>query len=343
MSELDFGAISAQVTEFLGQPNAEGATPSFTREDSPVAPPASAAPPAAPVPGQVASGNPAPVEDLIEVQFKDGRTEKLSRQQIADGVLMQRDYTKKTQELAEHRKQLEPIATAYQQLTQEQQDIQALFKDPQLLAQFINQTYGTQFSQILAQLNQPNPLTGVQNDDVITAQQAAAIAREQTTQHVAAVQQRLQELEQRFEAKTQAAVQAGMQQLETSQSVAAQQKVLDAHLTGLFEAHPILGSIPEMEDVIRFRVISRAPSSPEEAQKMLTEEATKQVKALETKFSELQKTAIAGKQKLATHGIEPPGGQGVQPEPRGFKTKDGGIDWKNLSASALQYMDNGKK
>lgn len=348
MADIDFGAIAAQIQQATSDGTVNTPPSGGTPASAPAAPsaPASAAP-AAPAPGQAASGNPNPAEDLIEVQFKDGRVEKIARADLPNAVLMQRDYTKKTQELAEQRKQFEPIAQAYQELTAERQQVAQLFQNPQLLAQFIQKQYGPQFVQALQALNQPDPLAAVNSDDVVTAQQAALIAQRQAEQQanalVEVVQQRLQELEQRFTEKTNVSVQAGMKQLEDSQEIAAQMKVFDAHVANLLNEHPILQAMPEMEDAIRFRVIQREPSSPEEAKKFLTEEVERQAKAFESKFTELQKQAIAGKAKLTSHGIEPPGGQGVQPEPKNYKTPKGETDWKSLAGSATDYLNQFRK
>lgn len=339
MSEVDFGAIAAQVTQAMN----DGTTSTPPAGGTPESAPAAAAAPAASPDGQAASGNPNPAEDLIEVQFSDGRVEKIARKDLPNAILMQRDYTKKTQELAEHRKQFEPIAQAYQQLAAERQQVSQLFQNPQLLAQFINSQYGPQFVQALQAMNQPDPLAAVQGGDVVTAEQAAIIAQRQAEAQanalVQAVQGRLQELEQRFEQKTAASVQQGVTQLEQSQAIAAQMKVLDAHVANIFTENPILSAVPEMEDAIRFRVIQRNPSDEKEAMKMLTEEAQKQVKALETKFTELQKQSVANKQRLTSHGVEPPGGQGVQPEPKSYTKKDGSLDWKSLGSSAADYLN----
>jgi hypothetical protein len=285
---------------------------------------------------------PSPAEDLIEIEFPDGRREQLTRQQIRDGYLRQQDYTRKTQEIAEHRKQLAPIAEAYQQLATEREQIGQLFQNPQLLAQWAAQNYGPQYAQLVQQALTGQMPAGASPDDIVTAQQAALIAQQQAAVYAQQLEQRVNTLQQQLEGRTQQIVQKGIQELETSQEVAKQSQVIDAHITSLFNQHPILSAVPEMEDALRFRVFSREPQTADEALRFFTEEADRQAKVLESKFNEINKRVVVEKTKLATHGIEPPGGAGVQPEPRQFRTKNGDIDWKGLSGAATDFMNQRK-
>lgn len=344
MPDVDFGAIGAQVQAHL-EAGGDGTTstnaPDASGTSAPSATP-TPVPSAQPAQGQQAAGTPAPsAEDLIEVQFPDGRTETIARKDLPNAILMHRDYTQKTQKLAEREKQFQPILSAAQQLAAEREQISQLFNNPQQLAKFAQETYGAEFAKLFAP--QGPGLQGVAPDDIITAQQAAEIADVRTQAYINQLQQRLQELEGKFEAKTKAVVEKGIQELTDSQQIAAHQKVLDAHVQSLFEANPLLKAVPEMEDALRFRVYNRNPQSEAEAMKMLTEEADKQAKALQRQFEDLNKQALAGKAKLSTHGVEPPGGVGVQPEPQSFKKKDGSIDWNALSGAATEFVKNSRR
>jgi hypothetical protein len=345
MPDVDFGAIGAQVEANLSS-GGDG-TNANVASATPSAPPQTATPSTPAAPQQTANGQqpvaaPSSAEDLIEVRFPDGRTETIARKDLPNAILMQRDYTQKTQRLAEREKQFQPILTAAQQLAQEREQITQLFSNPAALAQFAQEQYGAEFARLF-QPSDPNPIPGVAPDDIITAQQAAQIAEQRTQAYLSGLQQKLQQLESRFEGKTKEVVEQGIQQLKDSQEVATHQKALDAHVDSLFEAHPLLKAVPEMGDALRFRVFNRNPQTQEEAMKYLSEEAVRQEKALQREFENLNKAALAGKAKLASTGIEPPGGVGVQPEPQSFKKKDGSIDWKALSGAATDFVANSRR
>lgn len=344
MSEVDFGAIGAQVQAHLDSGGDGTTADASATQNAPVANATSPAAAAAPASGTPQAAAPNPADEVIEVTFSDGRVEQIARKDLPNAILMQRDYTQKTQKLAEMQRQMQPIAQAATQLAQEREQIAALFQNPQLLAKFAQETYGAEFAKLFTPQQQAAmQQQGLSPDDIITAQQASDIAEQRTQAYMQQMQARLHELESRFEQKTQRVVQQGIQELQDSQEIAAHQKVLDKHVDSLLDANPLLKAIPEMGDALRFRVFTRNPQTQEEAMRLLSEEADRQGKALEKQFEERQKQALAGKAKLTTHGTEPPGGVGVQPTPVEFKKKDGSIDWKALSGAAEAFVSNSRR
>lgn len=319
--ELDFGAISQQVSEYLAKPASEAAEAPAPQSDSPVEA-ATPAPAAAPDPGQADKPEP-----MVEVDFGNGKVEKLTAKQIKEGWLRQQDYTKKTQELAEHRRQLEPIAQAYQQAMQEREQIKELLQDPRALMYLLQQQMAAQGPML-----DPNePLTAGQAQQYLSTQAQA-------------LQQRIEQLEQKLvkgvdEARTLAGREA-QDLIETARHAES----INATIASVYQEHPVLQAVPEMEDLMRWRVAQRKPNTIEEATAAFKEVGAELAKSLTDKFVDLNKQQVVTQQKLVTHGIEPPGGSGPQPSPESFRDpKTGAVDWKKLSSAASSYMDSRKR
>jgi len=320
--ELDFGQISQQVSEYLKNPDSGTAETPTPASDSPVEA-ATPAPDGAPAP----AGQAPPPEPMVEVDFGNGKVEKLTAKQIKEGWLRQQDYTKKTQELAEHRKQLEPIATAYQKAMEEREQIKELLSDPRALMYLLQQ-------QVAAQGPVMDP------NEPITAGQAQQYLSAQAQQ----LQQRIEQLEQKLVKGVNETRQVAAQEAQDLIETARHAESINATISSIYEEHPVLQSVPEMEDLMRWRVAQRKPQTIEEANTAFKEVGAELAKAINDKFVALNKQQVVTQQKLVTHGIEPPGGAGPQPSPESFRDpKTGAVDWKKLSAAATSYMDSRKR
>lgn len=326
--EFDFSSISQQVAEHLSKAD------SGTSPDPAPAGSAGASGQPAPTPAPDAGGQPdassassaKPAPDAtVEVDFGDGRVEKLTPKQIKDGYLRQQDYTKKTQELATQRKQAEAVLGEYQKLSQERQEVISLLQNPQALMYLAQQQ--------LAASQGPN----FDPNAPASLGQAAELAQAQTAQLAQYVQQLEKAMDQRDQATRVEAAQMVKDQLEFVEY----SKSITGTLNKVWETHPVLKAVPEIEDVIRFRVAQLQPQSIEDTLQAFESVGADVAKQLGEKFSEVNKAQAIAKQKLATGGIEPPGGSGLPAsQPQSYRDpKTNSVDWNRLSDAARAYVE----
>lgn len=309
---LDLSAASAAAMEQLGGgDNSSASQTPPSQATQPGQPPTSAEEPA------------------VEVEFPDG-TRKLTPKEIRDGYLRQQDYTRKTQEIAEMRRQAEQVYRAYQQMAQEREQLQEFFQNEENVLRMVAQQYGPQAMQRLV-----NMLAGQQQqpelspDSPATVEQAARIAEVRARQ----LEAQIQELKQQFGQN----IDQRLAQLRNEQETVEYTKVLDPVVQKIFEENPILSAVEGMEEVIRFKVFKMQPQTVEEAVEAFNTVAKQQAEKLNQKYVELNKQQVVKRQKLVSQGIEPPGGAPPMPEARNFR-KGNDVDWKGISKQAEEYM-----
>ena len=309
---LDLSAASAQAMQQLGGESAQADTSNA---------PASGA--TAPVPGQPQA------EPVVEIEFPDGKR-ALTPKEIRDGYLRQQDYTRKTQEIAEMRKQAEQVYRAYQQMAQEREELQQFFSEEENVLKLVAQQYGPQAMQrLMTMLSGQQQQQQISPDSPATVEQAQRIAANQAQQ----MQRQLQDLQARLEQSQE----QKLAQLRYEQETTEYKKVIDPVVQNLFEENPILSAVDGMEEMIRFKVYQKNPQTVNEALEAFRSVAKEQVEKLNQKFNDLNKQSIVKKQKLLSQRIEPPGGAPPAPEAKRFK-KGNDVDWKAISAEADAYM-----
>lgn len=312
---LDLSAASAAAMEQLGAGNS----------------PAPETPSNVPNPGQP----PINEDPTVEVEFSPGKKEKVTLQQLKEwreNGLRQADYTKKTQETAEMRRQAEQVFRAYQQIAQEREELQEFFSNEENVLRLVAQQYGPQaMNKLISMLSGQNvQQQQVDPNSPATLAQAQAIASRQ----VQNLQQQIQQLQQQLGEN----VDQKLQALKYEQEVTEYKKVLDPIVHKIFDDHPILSAVDGMEEVIRYKVYKMDPQTVEETIDAFNKVAKEQVEKLTKKFSELNTHNALRKQQLTSAGLEPPGGSAPTPEPKRFK-KGNDIDWKAISASATEYLN----
>lgn len=290
--------------------------------------------PETPTPDATAQpGQPNVEEPTVEVELSPGKKEKLTVSQLKewrDSGLRQQDYTKKTQEIAEMRRQAEQVYRAYQQMAQEREQLREFFSNEENVLRLVAEQYGPQAMQRLMQTlagQQAQPQ--ITPDSPATVEQAQRIAEQQARALQAEMAKLQAQLEQTTEDK--------LNKLRYEQEVTEYKKVLDPVVQRIFEDNPILSAIDGMEEVIRFKVYQRNPQTPQEAIEAFNAVAKEQVERLNQKYNDLNKQRLVSKQKLVSQGIEPPGGQPPQPEAKKYR-KGNDVDWKAISADAEAYM-----
>lgn len=328
--DFDFSAASAQAKEyFASQQNSDSGSAPVSGGTSTPGGDSTNTPTPAPAPTGVQSAPPTtPTGSVVEVDFGDGRVEKLTPQQIRDGFLRQQDYTKKTQEVAAARRQAEQVLAQSQQFEQEKQQIKELLSNPQALMYLAQQHLAAQ---------QP----GFDPNAPASLGQAAQLAEMQSAQLAAQLQQMEHEVQQVKQDVRMAAAEEVKERLE----VARYTEQINGTLSKAFEKNPILKALPETEDVIRFRVAQLKPQTIEETVQAFERVSEEVAKAQIEHFDSLNKQQAIAKQKLVHGGIEPPGGAAAPaPGPTSFRdAATNTVDWKRLAASAAAYMEANRK
>ncbi len=315
--EIDFGAIGAQAKEMIDSSNS-GAT--ITSQE-PLAPPVPSAATTQlqpqsttpPISGSVAPSIESPAnEKLFELDLGNGKVEKLTETQLKDAYsngLRQQDYTRKTQELSRQRAEVEAV---YGQLQAIQRELQQRQQVPQ-------QQFQPQYQQPQVPLDPSQPMTIGQAQ--LLAQALAA---------------RVDEVEQGVGQRTTAAQQAAQSYVEDRLAVMNYSEAINGTLGEIYQSSPVLKALPEIEDIIRFRVAQLEPESLEQTQAAFKSVAAELARNIESPFVARQQQQVAQRQALTTNGIEPPGGAVPQAPQTDYRNKDGrGLDWDRLRNAAL--------
>lgn len=219
----------------------------------------------------------APIEpELFEVKV-NGQTFKVPLDELRSGYSRQQDYTRKTTELSEWRRQAEEQV---QQYATRLQQYEALIQDPRV-------------RNYLESLNAGNESL----EDVPTVANVQKLLESRTAQIEQTISERI------------AAAQAEME-IKHLQSTYEEQ--LATTFRGVSEKFPFLSGIPGIEMQLRKAVAERGPQNIDEAKKLLVEVATSHAQKVVDHFQNQQKTdAITRAKQLK--GIEPPGGQAPPP------------------------------
>jgi hypothetical protein len=333
-NEFDFGAVNAQVTEYLNKENSTPApvsTPAAVSAPvetppAPVSRPSGEAPAVAATPAPVSDK---PVVDGIDVEFEPGKVQRLTRQEIKDGWLRQADYTKKTTEAAEMRKQAEAVMARGQQMEAEREQLRQVLSNPQALMYLAQQQLAE------AQGPQYDPNAPVNMGQV---SQLAEYNAQQLQAH-------LQQMELNSQALAEEAKQAAVQEVTNRLETAKYTESINATLSDVYKEYPILKSVPEMEDIIRFRVAQSKPADIAEANKAFIRIGAEVAKSVKESFAAVNKEQVIAKTNLVNGGIEPPGGAAVPSvAPQPYRdAKSNTIDWARLRQGAEAYVSGNKQ
>lgn len=221
------------------------------------------------------------MDELFEVKVNK-QTFKVPKQELIAGYQRNKDYTQKTMELAEERRQW---AAREQQYQKQLEDVKAWLSDPANLR--------AAYTQVVQQ-------RGFEDPDVpLTAAQAQQLIKAQIEQERQSMQQELQKSRESIMTESQA-----MKLFDEMGGV----------VKGLLQTHPELGTVDGI-DALLYRDVSKMdPQNFEEVKAGLAEAAKARAEKIRAHFTTQQKTAAVQKAKL-TNGIEPPGGKTVSATP----------------------------
>jgi hypothetical protein len=303
---------------------------------------------AAPVPTQQ-QATPTPVSDTpTPLALEDAKTylwtnpvtgaqEPKTGKEIKAGWMLQSDYTRKTQEAAALRKQLDPYI-------QEREQVVQLLRDPSQYLQFAQQHLGPQAVQQLIQAlagSQAPQQPQFDPNGIATVGQAQTLAEQIAQQHIASVQQQIAALQQQL----QTAVTGAKQELRDEQEVKGYNEQINPVIKAVFDSNPILSVVPNAEESIRWEVLQMQRrgeiTNVAQAVQAFRDVGARHASALNTKFQELQKAQLASQHSLVTNGIEPPGGVLVQQHGGGYKAPqrpDGKVDFDGIGRDVEAFI-----
>lgn len=210
-------------------------------------------------------------QELYEVKVRN-QTIKVPLDELRNGYSRQQDYTQKTTELAEWRRQAEQEVRQYAEAIQQ---YEALLSDPRV-------------KNYLESLNAGNDSL----DDVPT---------------VASVQKLLESRTADIDRMMSEKIAAAQMEIEVKSLQTTYEGELSSAFKSVTEKFPFLAEIPDVERQLRRAVADRGPQDINDAKRLLVEEATTRAQKMVAYFDQQKKQdAVSRATKLK--GIEPPGG-----------------------------------
>lgn len=219
-----------------------------------------------------------PVEETLYEVKVNGQTIKVPITELTQGYSRQQDYTRKTTELAEQRRQIENELNTYRQQVDE---VRRFFAHPQV-------------QQALQGLRGPQ----VDPNQPLTAQQAQQLFESQLTH---AQQQQQQQMAQMA------------YELEVRNLAAGFSREIESTLQQILTKHPVLADVEGIDQILRARVSQRQPQSLDETKQAFYEVAQQAAAKLEARFAQQQKQQAVQQTQFKRNGIEPPGGTTAVP------------------------------
>jgi hypothetical protein len=327
-STFDFGSLHAKAMESFGE---QPATPAATPE------------PAAPVEGTPAE-TPAPTEqpvepkpvslkddDLVEVVV-DGKPVTMSYKDARAGWSRTAKFTQEMQQVRAKEAELETRAKDIESVVEQRDQLVAFLKNKEMVTRYMNEVFGAATQQAAQEL----VAKGADPDEVATIQEARAIAAE----HVKQVESQLHKAVEDMRGE----VTRATQELEDKREIAAFIAELDVTVEKVFAENPVLKSIPNSNELLRYEVSKLRPRNIAEAKEAFATVAKGMVEDIRGHFVSDKKQQVIEqeKAKLVTNNLEPPGGAAPAVSPVNYRTKDGKVDWGVLHNAALNYINQPK-
>jgi hypothetical protein len=286
-------------------------------------------------------GEQPPVAEVKKWKLKDNVEEfEVDEEELKNGHLRFRDYTRKTQAVAEDRK---AVAAEKAALAEREQKINALLSDAENVAQYYEFLTGKKLTPAQeARVEQGlTPTAGTpRGDEVATLDEAQKLAKTQVDGLRADLEKEMLEKVARTQAWTQEQILAAQHAVEMKRNAAVYESEINATISALATEHPSLSHAydkEELEQLLVADVMKHEPKSMGEAKKLLIDAAKSRAERLDKSFVQRQKEAAVGKQNLVDNGIEPAGG--VAPGIPATKHKLGD---KALTQSAIAFMEASK-
>lgn len=255
----------------------------------------------APDPAQEDSAQSASTEDLKTYKIKvDGRELVVTERDLLEGHMRHRDYTQKTQTLAERERQLAAVEQQFKareaQYQAELQGIEQFLNSPEAIQTYMQKAFGQNL--LDAQADQPNT--------PLTRQQVAAIARESANEVRTQIQREF--------AHAQQQAMMAEQQVQRSRL----QSTLDAHVNGLLDKYPTLKKLEDVEELLYADASKAGVRDINAALAALSDAAARRDAAIRAIAAEEQKQTAVQAARLRATSTEPAGGNAPR-QPAGKK------------------------
>lgn len=344
-ANIDFGALTAQASKMLDAAEATPepeVTPIPAAEPDPTkvrvkaadadTPEPEVAPIAASADVVVAQKLPADLTDdtLVKVMV-DGEEQIVpwgeAKGKISGGL----KFTKNMQDLAKQKSDHAADLAALATLRTERSNLEAFLNNEAAVTAYTKQKFPHLFQQPTGAAGQP-AAADYNPDEIATVGQARTLAEQQlagVTEQIAAVRKSVQD-----------DIRAANQEISDRQETAKHSVVINSTLSDIFTKHPVLNSIPNVDNLIRFEVSKMQPATQEEAVSAFKLVASGMVEEIGKHFKANQKLeAVAtAKAKLDSKSIEPAGGASPSLKPTSFKDASGQVDWKKVQQAAREFQ-----
>jgi hypothetical protein len=240
---------------------------------------------------------------VYQVPQPDGTVASMTGLELRQGNMRHKDYTQKTQQVAELARTLEPVRTENQTLKNQLGAIEADLRNPQAVAQYVLRTFGPSFFQQYAGGQETAPGIPAAPGYDPNAQATLGQVQQFVAQALANVQPQQQpqiDTAEITKVATQKAL-ATIQQVQQTQAISTA-------LPKILEANPALATIPFAEQTLRFNVLQKypVPQSAREAVQIFAAEARLLDAQVRQNWANMNKQQVVNQQRLVQNNTLPP-------------------------------------
>lgn len=240
-------------------------------------------------------------------------------------------FTKNMQDLAKQRTEFAAEQVTLAKLRTERANLELFLNNEEAVTGFVKQKFPHLFTAQPAQAGAAAE-PGFNPDEIATVGQARTLAE----QSAAGIAKQIGDVK-KFVADSIAESNA---KIAYAQDVAKHALSIDTTLADIFSKNPVLNSIPNADQLIRYQVSLTNPTTEAEAIEAFKTVSSGVVEEIGKHFKASQKIEVvaAAKAKLASHSIEPAGGASPQLKPTTFKDASGQVDWKKVTQAARDML-----
>lgn len=237
-------------------------------------------------------------EDLKTYTIKvNGEEMTVTEADLKAGHMRHRDYTQKTQQLAEQQRSWEAREA---QLLAQQQEIDSFLRNKAAVAEYAQRAFGIDLTE---QATPPPQIDTTQPLSIHDVAKIAAYNAEQVRLSMA----------RDFEAKLQANAEASKQAARDVQDGITREKLaseINIHMSGLLEKYPMLKKFEDITDDLYGDASKRLPrgASIADAKAQITAAAERRIAVIQSIAGEEKKTSAIAAAKLRNTSTEPLGG-----------------------------------
>lgn len=235
----------------------------------------------------------------------DGQELEVTEADLLSGHMRLKDYTQKTQRLADREREFAGREQEYQRNLQvAQQELQAIdqfLQNQQAMDAYYQKAFGQAQAASLQAIDPNTPVTAAQVNEIARAN--AVQVQQQMSREIQAAQARAAQAEQKVEYAQRAA------------AYNALESQVRSHIASLVEQYPILKKFESIDDELMGDAARFQPRSFDEAKERLKEAAERKVATIRSIALDEQKVAAIAAAKLKKTSPEPAGGSPAKQAP----------------------------